>query len=129
MECIFCKIALGEIPSYKIFEDDRFISFLDIFPTMKGQVIIIPKRHEGEYIFDMNSEFILSLFEFSKKISLALEKSFNSKKIGVIFEGLEVSHLHMKLYPLNTFLDLKTKLEFSPDEFLEILNLIKSNLN
>ena len=127
-DCIFCKVAKGEIPSHRIIENSEFVAFLDIFPSMVGEVLVIPKKHAGEYIFDMSEEFISSMFEFSKIVSAALKKSFDCEKIGLVFEGLEVNHVHMKLYPLVGPLDISSKLNLSEDELLGISNKIKSNL-
>ena len=98
-ECIFCKIIDGKIPSVNIWENDKFLVILDAFPTMKGQVLVIPKIHE-EYLFDLSDEDYCGLMMVVKNISLAIKKAFGAQKIGLIVEGLEVPHVHVRLYPL-----------------------------
>ena len=88
-ECIFCKIVDGKIPYVKIWEDEKFLVFLDAFPTMKGQVLVIPKKHD-EYLFDLMEGDYCDLMLVAKKISSAMKKAFGAKKIGVIVEGLEL---------------------------------------
>ncbi len=98
--CIFCKIAKGEIPCYKIYEDEEFISFLDIFPSVRGQVLVIPKKHSESYFFNLNDEEYSKILLVAKKIVKAIDKSLKPYKTGMIVEGLELDHLHIKLYPL-----------------------------
>ena len=129
-DCIFCKIGRGEIPSYKIYEDDEHIAFLDIFPTMKGQTLVIPKKHLGPSVFDIDDESYKKLLLVSKKIANALFKSMNPIKTGMIAEGLEVEHIHIKLYPLHTTFGIK-RVDPIPEknEMLEIAEKIKSQLS
>jgi len=127
-ECIFCKIVLGEIPSYKIYEDENFISFLDINPIMEGQVLLIPKEHFKGSIFDLDEKIYLELMKATKKISNILDKTFNPIKVGMIAEGLELDHVHVKLYPLKKEFGLKI-MEPNPtnDELKQIQNKILEN--
>lgn len=104
-ECIFCKIAKNEIPSYKIWEDKDFCAFLDINPINKGHVLLIPKKHH-DYLFDYNNKDYISIMLKAKMLSSKLKKIFNCKKIGLAVEGISVSHLHLHLVPINNVNDL-----------------------
>ena len=122
MGTIFTKIVKGEIPSYKIAEDDRFFAFLDINPLVKGHTLVIPKN-ETDYIFDIDDEQYLQLFLFAKKIAVAMKKTIPCKRIGVAVVGLEVPHAHINLVPINDMNDFDftmPKLKFSKEEFEEI---------
>jgi len=99
-DCIFCKIAKGEIPSAKIWEDDNFLSFLDINPVTEGVALVIPKEHKDSAIFENDQETINEIMAASKKVSELLKKTLDIERIGVIFEGIEVDHLHIKLIPI-----------------------------
>jgi histidine triad (HIT) family protein len=124
---IFTKIVNGEIPAYKIAEDDRFLAFLDVFPTTKGHTLVIPKQ-QTDYIFDLEDELYLSLMAFAKKIAAAIEKAVPCKRIGVAVVGLEVPHAHVHLIPLNSMQDMNfaNKKQFSQQEFQETLEKIKA---
>lgn len=130
MASIFTKIIQGEIPAYKILEDDNFLAFLDVFPIAKGHVLVIPKE-EVDNIFDIEDKTLGELHVFSKKVAKAIEKSFDCKKVGVSVVGLEVPHAHIHLIPMNSVSDMnfaKDKLSFSKEEMEEIQNRIVSNL-
>lgn len=130
MASIFTKIIKGEIPSYKIDEDENFYAFLDIFPVAKGHALVVPKK-EIDYIFDLDDELLGGLNVFAKKIAKAIEKSVTCKRIGTAVVGLEVPHAHIHLIPINEISDLsfeKPKLKISEQEFKELLEKIKSNL-
>jgi len=99
-DCIFCKIVSGEIPCHKVWEDENFLVILDAFPTIEGQVLIFPKKHLEDCLFDLENEFYLEFFRISKKIANALQLAFNPIKVGLVVEGLEIDHVHLKLYPL-----------------------------
>jgi histidine triad (HIT) family protein len=118
LNCIFCKIKNKEIPSYTIWEDDEHIAFLDAFPITKGQVLVIPKHHM-DYIFDLGGEEYTRLFEKTKKVALMLQHSLNPKKVAIRVEGLEVPHVHVKLYPINSENDLVGKQYKATSEELE----------
>jgi histidine triad (HIT) family protein len=124
---IFTKIVNGEIPAYKIAEDDRFLAFLDVFPTTKGHTLVIPKQ-QTDYIFDLEDELYLSLMAFAKKVAAAIEKAVPCKRIGVAVVGLEVPHAHVHLIPLNSMQDMNfaNKKQFSQQEFQETLEKIKA---
>lgn len=128
MASIFSKIVKGEIPSYKIAEDENFYAFLDIFPLGKGHTLVIPKK-ETDYIFDINDEEYANMFLFAKRVAKAIEKVIECKRIGVAVLGLEVPHAHIHLVPLNDETDINfsnPKLKLSTEEFNEIAKKISS---
>jgi histidine triad (HIT) family protein len=127
MPTIFSKIIAGEIPSFKIAENENCFAFLDIQPLAKGHVLVIPKR-AVDYIFDLEDELLTELHLFSKKVSIALKKAIPCKKVGVVVIGLEVPHAHIHLIPINEVSDIdfsKPKLSFSKEEMIEIASEIK----
>lgn len=129
MPGIFSKIIAGEIPSYKIAEDENYFAFLDIFPLKKGHVLVIPKR-EVDYIFDLDSETYLGLMAFSARVAAAIKKSVTCNRVSVHVVGLEVPHAHVHLIPINTMNDCNfanEKLKLSKEEFEEIAKTISSN--
>ncbi|MFA6676112.1 MAG: HIT family protein [Bacteroidales bacterium] len=128
MSTIFTKIVKGEIPSYKIAEDDRFYAFLDINPLVEGHTLVIPKKEE-DYIFNLDDETYQGLFMFAKKVAAAIEKAIPCKRVGVAVLGMEVPHTHIHLVPLNKESDLdfkRKKLELTPEQFTEIAEKISS---
>ncbi|WP_187261583.1 HIT family protein [Pontibacter beigongshangensis] len=124
---IFTKIVNGEIPAYKIVEDDRYLAFLDVFPTTKGHTLVVPKQ-QIDYIFDLDDELYAGLMLFSKKVAAAIEKAVPCKRIGVAVVGLEVPHAHVHLIPLNSMQDMNfaNKQQFSKEEFVEVLQKIRA---
>ena len=102
---IFSKIISGEIPSYKIAENDRFFAFLDIFPLQKGHTLVVPKT-EVDKLFDLPDEYLAEMLLFAKPIAKAIEKSFNCNRCGIEVVGLEVPHAHLHLIPINSSNDL-----------------------
>ncbi len=102
---IFSKIIAGEIPSYKIAEDDQFIAFLDVAPLVRGHVLVVPKT-ETDKIFDLTNEQLSAMLVFAKPIAKAIEKTMDCKRCGISVVGLEVPHAHMHLVPINTANDL-----------------------
>ena len=131
MSSIFTKIVNNEIPSFKVYEDDSFLAFLDAFPLAFGHVLVIPKN-DTDYIFDLESEEYLSLLSLSKKIAKAMDKVIICERIGVAVIGLEVPHAHIHLVPINGVSDInfeKPKKEFSNDKMQEIANKIKLALS
>lgn len=127
---IFSKIITGEIPSYKIAEDNLFIAFLDVFPLVKGHVLVVPKT-EVDNIFDLGDDYLSQMLVFAKPIAKAIEKSFDCKRCGISVVGLEVPHAHMHLIPINTANDLnftQPKIKVSEDEMKTIREKIISNL-
>lgn len=124
MGTIFTKIINGEIPAYKIEEDDKYLAFLDINPLTPGHVLVVPKREE-DYIFDLEDEELSGLIVFAKKVAAALKLAVPCKRIGVTVIGLEVPHTHIHLIPINNIDDMnfsKPKMKFS-DEQLELVRL------
>lgn len=127
---IFSKIIAGEIPSYKIAENERFYAFLDIFPLRKGHTLVIPKI-EIDNLFDVPDDYLSELLVFAKPIAKAIEKSFDCNRCGISVVGIEVPHAHVHLIPLNNANDLnfvQPKLKLSPEELREVQELIVSNL-
>lgn len=130
MATIFSKIASGEIPSYKIAEDDRFFSFLDINPVALGHVLVIPKR-EVDYIFDLEDEELAAMQLFAKRIAKAIGNAMPCRKVGQCVIGLEVPHAHIHLVPMRTEADMdfrKPKLNLPPEEMERIAQAIKAAL-
>lgn len=122
MASIFTKIVHGEIPSYKIAEDENFYAFLDIFPLAQGHTLVIPKK-EVDYLFDLDDELYTGLQLFAKKMALALKEAIPCVKVGVAVLGLEVPHAHIHLVPMQSETDLsfsKPKLKLTTEEFAEI---------
>lgn len=130
MPTIFSKIIKGEIPSYKIAENEDFFAFLDINPLKEGHTLIIPKK-ETDYIFDLDDVSLSAMILFSKKVALAIKSVIPCNRIAVIILGLEVPHAHIHLIPMDTMEDVNfrnKKLKFSPDEFKAIAAKISSNV-
>ncbi|KAF2329543.1 HIT family protein [Flavobacterium ginsenosidimutans] len=129
MSTIFTKIVNGEIPAYKIAEDENYLAFLDVNPNAKGHTLCIPKQ-EIDKIFDMDEELYLGLMKFSKKVAAALEKTVPCKRIGIAVVGLEVPHAHVHLIPLNHMDEMRfiDKVSLSKEEFEVLAKDIQSNL-
>ncbi|MDA3837291.1 MAG: HIT domain-containing protein [Nanoarchaeota archaeon] len=128
VDCIFCKISKGEIPFYKIYEDENFLAFLDAFPTMRGQVLVVPKKHD-RYFFGLDKNDRDSLMDLSTRISKAIDFSLGSSRTGVVIEGIEIDHVHVKLYPLYKIgLRLTPNLVLTSEEMSEIAEKIKGAL-
>lgn len=122
MATIFSKIIAGEIPSYKVAEDDNFYAFLDINPWVKGHTLVVPKR-EVDYIYDLNDEELAAMHVFAKHVALAIQKAFPCKKVGEAVIGLEVPHAHIHLIPIQKESDMlfsNPKLQLSGEEFASI---------
>ena len=129
MSSIFTKIVSGEIPCYKIAEDENYLAFLDVNPNAKGHTLCIPKQ-EINKIFDMEEEHYLGLMKFSRKVAKAIEKSVECKRIGMAVVGLEVPHVHVHLIPLQDMDDMRfqRKTSLSPEEFQELATKIANNI-
>jgi len=128
MASIFTKIIQGEIPSYKIAEDENYYAFLDIFPLAKGHTLVIPKL-ETDYLFDLDDQTLAGLSLFAKRVAKAIDKTIPCKRVGVVVLGLEVPHAHIHLIPLNSEADAsfsKPKLKLSETEFKEIAQKINA---
>ena len=129
MESIFTKIINGDIPSYKIAEDDKYFAFLDINPNAKGHTLCIPKK-EVDKIMDMDETLYLGLMAFSRRVGKAIEAAIDCKRVGITVIGLEVPHVHVHLIPLNKMADatFMNKIELSPEEFEDIALKIRSKM-
>jgi histidine triad (HIT) family protein len=129
MSSIFTKIVNGEIPCYKIAEDEKYLAFLDVNPNAIGHTLCIPKQ-EIDKIFDLDDALYLGLMQFSKKIAIALEKAVPCKRIGMSVIGLEVPHAHVHLIPLNTMDEIRfhDKVSLTKEEFEALAKKIKENL-
>ncbi len=97
--CIFCKIVAGEAPSFKIYEDEKYIAILDKYPNIKGQTLVITKEHVDSYAFDLSDDELCNLINTAKKVAKLLEKGLGVERVHMVLEGAEISHLHAKLYP------------------------------
>jgi histidine triad (HIT) family protein len=126
-DSIFTKIIKGEIPCYKIAEDDRFIAFLDVFPIKKGHTLVVPKA-QIDYLFDLDDSLLSDLMVFAKKVAQKMERAIPCERIGVAVIGLEVPHAHIHLVPLDTVGDIdfgQPKLQLSTEEMAEIADSIR----
>ena len=129
--CTFCKIINGSLPSYKIYEDLDVIVFLDIKPTSDGHTLIVPKQ-QIDYIFDMEDKDLGDMFIFAKKTAIAIKKNIPCEKVGIAVIGLEVSHAHIHLVPINGVYDIdfsREKLKLSPERFSEIAEMLRDSAN
>lgn len=127
---IFSKIIAGEIPSYKIAENEKFFAFLDIFPLVKGHVLVVPKM-ETDRLFDLPDNYLGEMLLFAKPIALAIEKTFDCNRCGLSVVGLEVPHAHVHLLPINSADDINftnSKLKLSPEVLAEVQHRIISAL-
>ena len=130
MATIFSRIVAGEIPCYKVAENDKFFAFLDINPLVKGHTLVIPKQ-EVDYIFDLSDEDLAAMHVFAKKVALAIGKAFPCKKVGMAVLGLEVPHAHIHLIPMQSEKDMlfsNPKLQLSDDEFKAVAEAIRAAL-
>ena len=127
---IFSRIIAGEIPCYKIAEDERYFAFLDINPMTKGHTLVVPKMEE-DYIFNLDDKTLADMMVFAKKIAIAIQKSVSCVRIGVAVIGLEVLHAHIHLIPINKESDMNfknPKLKLAPEEMAKIAAEIRKNL-
>ena len=130
MASIFSKIVIGEIPAYKVAEDENYLAFLDIFPVAKGHTLVIPKK-EVDYLFDLDDNLYAGLQAFAKKVAVGLKKAIPCQKVGVLVLGLEVPHAHIHLIPMQNESDLlnfSKKIKFTPEEFQKIKEKISENI-
>jgi histidine triad (HIT) family protein len=126
MATVFTKIINGEIPCYKIAEDDRYFAFLDINPLRAGHTLVVPKQ-ETDYVFDLDNEKLSGLILFSKKVAVAIRSAYPCNRIGIAILGLEVPHAHVHLVPMDSMEDINfknPKLKFTPEQFKEIAKKI-----
>lgn len=130
MASIFTKIIQGEIPSYKIAENENYIAFLDAFPLVEGHTLVVPKK-EVDKIWDLDKETYLGLMDFAYEVAQGIEKVIPCLRVGVAVIGLEVPHVHVHLVPMNEMNDInfmQPKKEFTPEKMQEIADKIKSAL-
>ena len=130
MATIFSRIIAGEIPSYKIAENDNFFAFLDINPMAKGHTLVVPKQ-ETDYIFDLDDELLSQMTLFAKQTAKAIEKAIPCKRIGIMVVGLEVPHAHIHLIPIQKEGDMSLanpRVKLSDEEFKEIAEKIRKNI-
>jgi len=131
MATLFTRIIKGEIPCYKIAEDEKYFAFLDINPLAKGHTLVIPKE-ETDYLFDVSDDSLAGMAVFAKKIALAIGKSVPCKRVGVAVLGLEVPHAHIHLIPVNSITDInfaRPKLKLTPEEFEAVAEKIRATLS
>jgi histidine triad (HIT) family protein len=130
MASIFTRIVNGDIPSYKILEDENYYAFLDVFPLVKGHTLVIPKK-EIDYLFDMEDELLAGMMVFAKKVAKAVGAAISCKRVGLTVIGLEVPHAHIHLIPMNKEKDISftnPKLKLSEEEFRQIASAIREEL-
>lgn len=129
MSSIFTKIINGEIPSYKVVENDNFYAFLDINPNAKGHTLVVPKLEQNK-LFDLPEEAYMELMQFSRKVALAIEKAVPCKRVGMAVIGLEVPHVHVHLIPLNNMEDIQfiKKVKLESEEFIALAKAISENI-
>ena len=131
MATIFSRIIAGEIPSYKIAEDDKFFAFLDINPMAKGHTLVVPKQ-ETDYIFDLNDNLLAEMIVFAKKVAIAIKTVIPCNRVGMMVLGLEVPHAHIHLIPITKEGDMSLtnpRVKLSKEEFAEIADAIKIRLD
>ncbi|HPY66833.1 MAG TPA: HIT family protein [Bacteroidales bacterium] len=131
MATIFTRIINGEIPCYKIAENERCFAFLDINPLKKGHTLVVPKQ-ETDYIYDLDDDYLAGLFVFSKKVAGAIKAAYPCNRIGIAVLGLEVPHAHIHLVPMDSLEDINfrnPKLKLSPEEFSEIAEKIRAKIS
>ena len=130
MATIFSRIIKGEIPCYKIAEDERYFAFLDINPLRAGHTLVVPKQ-ETDYLFDLDDKQLAGLIVFSKRVATAIQKAIPCRRIGIAVLGLEVPHAHIHLVPMDSMEDVNfrnPKLKFTPEEFKVIAEKIGSRV-
>jgi histidine triad (HIT) family protein len=129
-DCIFCKIARGEVPCYKIYEDEEVIVFLDAFPFLKGQALVIPKKHIAPWLFDIDDGTYIKLMLHAKKVVKAVQNAMKPAKTGIIVEGIELEHVHIKIFPFpkTGLLGYPKRVEISKSEMEDIAGRIKKEL-
>ena len=128
MASIFSRIIAGEIPCYKLAENDHFIAFLDVMPVAKGHALVVPKK-EVDYIFDMDTDLLRDINVFAKDVAAKIQRVVPCQRIGIAVIGLEVPHAHMHLVPLNTIGDInfqKERLKFTPEEYTALAEAIRN---
>jgi len=131
MASVFTKIIKGEIPSYKVAEDDNYFAFLDINPLVKGHTLVVPKV-EVDYIFDLEPDILAGMMKFAQKVALKIKKSTGCSRVAIVVLGMDVPHAHIHLIPMNKMQDVdfaREKLKLSAEEFIHIRDSITRVLN
>jgi histidine triad (HIT) family protein len=131
MASIFSKIVAGEIPAYKVAEDDNYLAFFDINPLKKGHTLVIPKQEE-DYLFDLDDKTYAGLMDFAKRVAKAIEKNVDCKRIAVVVLGLEVPHAHVHLIPLDAEKDVhftNPRVKMTEAEFKELATKVSTDFN
>lgn len=131
MASIFSKIVAGEIPAYKVAEDDKYLAFFDINPLKKGHTLVIPKQ-EVDYLFDLDDKTYTGLMDFAKRVAKAIEKNVDCKRIAVVVLGLEVPHAHVHLIPLDAEKDVhftNPRVKMTEAEFKELATKVSTDFN
>ena len=118
-DCIFCKIARGEIPCEKIWEDSEFLAILDIMPNTEGMTLVLPKKHFNSDVFQMPDEAYLEMMKAVKKVAKILEKGLNVKRVALVIEGMGVNHMHVKLYPLHGLKEKFTEMWYPKEIYFD----------
>ncbi|MDD5503483.1 MAG: HIT family protein [Candidatus Thermoplasmatota archaeon] len=129
-ECIFCKIINGELPSHKIWEDENFLAFMDIYPVQQGHVLLVPKAH-SDYVFSMEDKEYAEIFKRAKALSEPVRRATGARRIGIGVEGLSVPHVHIHIIPVNNINDIdpcKAK-KANPEELAKIAEKIRKEIN
>jgi len=132
MATIFTRIVNGEIPAFKVAEDENYLAFLDISPIVRGHILVIPKKEEEEDLFDLDDAMFVGLHLFAKKVAVGLKKAVSCKKVGVLVMGLEVPHAHIHLIPIQKeadMLNFSNKLKFTKEELEVIREKISKNIS
>lgn len=128
IDCIFCKIVKGELPSVKVWEDEKHLAILDKFPNTEGQTVVISKKHFESKLTEMPDEDLKELIIASKKVAKILEKKLNVERVVIVIEGLGVNHAHIKLYPLFESHEGEIKTKLGPEKSIEELNKIAEKI-
>ena len=129
-DCVFCKIVSGEIPDYRVWEDDKFVAFLDIHPISDGHTLVIPRAHTDS-VFDLVNQDYVALFEIGKSLAPAIQKVTKCKRVGMALEGLSVPHVHLHLVPVNNVNDLDPNKahSLSPESMADMQTKLKAALS
>ena len=125
-DCVFCKIIEGKIPAYKIYEDEKHLAFMDAFPSIQGQVLVVPKKHVKNYL-EMNEEDYKQLLSAARKVARKMKEVLKPRIVALIIEGLDVPHVHVKLYPLQEgqYLGIPMGKKASESELKNLSNKLK----
>jgi histidine triad (HIT) family protein len=118
-DCVFCKIVKNELPSWKVYEDKKYLAILDLYPNTKGMTLVIPKKHIDSYAFDMKDKEYTELMLAAKKVGKKIDKALGTHRTALVLEGLEINHVHVKLYPLHGLTHKSQKLVHPNEIYFE----------